>query len=830
MMASSSGASSSSLVEQIREQHLRAEAQRRANRRKARIRWFLLTILVGALASVTVFVSHHFALERLMAQRVIGARNALASLSIAELESAGQALEANLVTAPTHPESLGLLALIRARQGLAGTVNAADVERAIQAAAEAGTPEAGLAKAMMAARAGDLETVRAAYVGSDRSTSPGDPLRQERAWLQGVVALAHPYVHDEVRQAQGELLAVLEVEPKHTANRRIAAALSLRLGEGERALQIIDEGRKLDDTHVGLSVEEMLTHAMLGRKLEGVDWVATSLLELPELAPIDRSYVHLAQVVAEYRLGRRKEARALLESAWATLPQWDGHARDLGVDVALSHADRDVVETWLKTATVPDFARQSYEAWFLLISGDTRACLERLAKLPQDEPNVATLQALALTEQERWPEAQRWADFAKPSVGHRLDLRVAVERIRVQQGTSDGAAERLEAIAELDGYAWRVWTAVAEARRAQELEGIEAALDHAIEREPVPAKALLIKAQRSMASIVEHPEQALSAKDLLVRAVEVDPYDPRYRVHLARHLLSMGQRGPAITALRAATDPNLGLTDGSAFVDLVVLLCDQATEASRPASAEAAELIGRAAQTPIERWQIDLAWAAYEASQATPESLASAQNRLAGVLQAAPTSLRARMLLSSVMRARRDPATKAILRDGLRVIEDEHSGELVVELARLEDVEGNTRRAASLGFKGWRQMFADGAASPEAMLKAAGVVARFWVNIQQPNGARSIARELTQRVPYSADAWVLRGQMEFLDGKEAKGCEAAEHATQIEPTHAAARALLADCHAKRLEFQAAREAYAQAAELASDPGQRELYRRKSEHL
>src|SRR5690606_25983107 len=106
-------------------------------------------------------------------------------------------------------------------------------------------------------------------------------VRNDTAWLRGVAALGRPYERDVVTGAATAVRTALAEEPEWMPNRRVAIALAHRLGQNGDALELLQEGRKLDPTHLGLAADEVVLHALIGREIGGVRRAADALLENP---------------------------------------------------------------------------------------------------------------------------------------------------------------------------------------------------------------------------------------------------------------------------------------------------------------------------------------------------------------------------------------------------------------------------------------------------------------------------------------------------------------------------------------------------------------------
>jgi len=829
MEASAGTSASTSLIEQIRIENQRAAAERRALARRRRRRTIIAGVAVAAGLVVLAVVVRRSAVRNRIENRLDVAQAALAADRPAELQRAAEVLASNLADAPSHDGSLGLLALVRVHQFSEGWATQAEAEAAIEDAAAANSPEASLARGMLAALQGDFDEARRSYEAHGASIGTTEAaMRNDTAWLRGIASLGRPYDKDVLEGAAAAVGVALNEDPEWTPNRRVAIALAFRTGHIEEALKLVGAGREIDPAHLGLAADEVLLHGILGKELEGVKRAGEALLERPELSIHERTYVHLALAYARFRDGAYDDADQHLEAAWSDLPVWDNHARDIAIDVALTHGRLELVDAWLKDLKLDAESDTIYDAWRSLAQGDTRTALKSLAGATQELPRVAHLQALALVDQQRWEEAESWLRYAAPTLGHRLDLKVARAQVALQRGDATQAREELEALAEMDPHAPRIWNALAQARQTDEDSAeFEDAVAEAIEREPLPAEAYWLKGRRLTLRSSEDPTQVEEALRAYEKAVEANGYEPRYRAALGLQLAFMGFLPRAKEELGKALDPEAGINDGEALLGLAKILIVEALDARSPVAPEVPSLLARAAASQVDPWWVEIEWSRYELAQATQQSIASARLRTSGVLQQMAKNIEAREIQGDAMLAQGDfDAARDTLNEGIRKTLRKVDGPLYLGLARVELAAGNKRNAASQAFKGWRKLFNE-PGRPEVLLRSAPFVARLWSELDNPRGARTVARELTMLVPYHVDAWILRAETEFADNQDEKGCEAALKAVELAPEHPAAVGLEGDCRVKQRNFNAARELYAKAADLAQGtPLERDLQKKR----
>src|SRR5690606_8710407 len=117
-------------------------------------------------------------------------------------------LASNLAVAPSHEDSLGLLAMVRVHQYAEGWIDREAAQEAIAEASDANSPEASLARGMMAGLSGDFDQARRSYEAhADGRGSHPVAVRNDTAWLRGIAALGRPFDHDLLVSALGAVQA-----------------------------------------------------------------------------------------------------------------------------------------------------------------------------------------------------------------------------------------------------------------------------------------------------------------------------------------------------------------------------------------------------------------------------------------------------------------------------------------------------------------------------------------------------------------------------------------------------------------------------------------------
>lgn len=823
------------------------EIQRERSRRQAEARrrhWKRLRKQVlGGIAATALVVGagggakHLYDLHRVDA----GVELALTRISTGTpgaLDEALTVLDRNLRIVAEDAATLRAMALIRARQVVAGSAAPSELRELMPKLTGEPSLEQVIAGGVLALVEGDVEAATVAA----HTTAPAldDELgANARAWLLGLLSRRLPEDTALVKAARQEAEALCDAGTAWPTVCAIAADLRSRDGNVDGALAAIEAGRAAAPDDLSLSVDEALHHALSYRELDGVKAVAASLIEQDHLPAAERARVRVAQALVALHEAEHETAQALLDEGWHGSAPWDLQTRILVVEAALGAGAVTHVERWLEHLDVSPERRAAYGAWLHLARGDAPAALEALARLPQDRDDVALLQTLALVEPRRWDEAKTWAEYARKKLHHRLELEVASARIEAATGDPNAALERLTTLAAAHPYWPRVWTGVAEARIAvdpkAELDAeTKAALEHAIDREPYPAEALLLLARDVELEANTDPKRVPRALDLFARAAEANPHVPRYLAAHGAYLARLGELDDAEGRLRAAIE-RPGIEPGIHLQLVTVALANArraGTDAERAlaSSEEIDAWLDRASAGGADAWALELARAEVELVRGTDRSIETARARAARYLEHDPRSVPARALHARILLAQGDlEAARATLREGIRRTPRRVDGPLYLAQARVEAADGNARLAASLAFKGWKKMV-DEPRSPGELREAAPYVIGRWLARDNASGARSVARDLTDAVPWSAEAWILRGRVQ-LDAKEEKAaCTSAAIALDLAPDHVEALGLRGDCLVRMRDVAGARKAYARAAELADGTAREKEFRRKARRL
>lgn len=731
-----------------------------------------------------------------------------------DLQASAELLETTLLRYPDDRDTLGMLALVRAHLWLEFGVGHEDAVIALEAAPE-GTPARTLARAMLAFAEGNVE---AAAQGDASVVLPADEnvlLYEEQAWLHGLVAAARgredPSTLPEARRA---IEARLEQSTHAVPLRRVLAFLLFSEGDYDKAFDVLDKARDQSRSHFGLAADQALYNARLRRQLGGVASVADQLLAVKDrgLAKRDEAHVQLARAVAHVRSGEPVQALALLDEAWPGLAAWNTMTRELAIETALESGDATRLATWLPASGLRSIERDIYRAWGTLLDGKIMEALDELEHLPQEHVLVGYLQALALVEQGRFVEAKPWLERTAALMPGRLEVEVAEARVELRLGDAKMALRKLEAIAEEEPYAPRAWTGYGEALLLQSAELRDAreakrALLRAIEREPIPAEAMLQLAfvwNEKRASDAEAERKAL---ELLERASQTNPHLPRYRGALALYLADLGYDERALALLRSMSDER-GL-------EAPVLLRRGDLEVETSGGGfEVEPLLDQARQLGADARALELLRARAAVLQGTRKSLTAAEATLRELLAKNEADVDARILLVEVEVRRYDlESAKALLLRGLAATPEAQEGRLHFALADIQARFGRYQAAAPRARHAWIRMREEDRPAAE-LLDAAALATRLWVRNKRERVALAIAKELTTRIAYHPRAWTIRAATELSANEFADARGSAERAIELDPSSADAHELRGHCLLRFGRREEARLAYERAVSLA----------------
>jgi len=746
-----------------------------------------------------------------------------------DLRTAAALYDRSLDSRPDDAIMRAERAMVRAHLWLEFGEDEAAAREAVEGA-PASNPATIVARAALAFGSGDPAGASAELAELD---DLGDgPVRAEAAWVSSLVAVAE--AGDDAEQL-GQALAKVDTEltslPGNAALRRIRARLLLQLGRPEDALAELDRARELARAHHGLAADEALFNALLRREWSGVASVADQLLEQGDALPLrDRYNTLLARGVVHVHLGETKDGLARLDEAWEGLPKWDRLAVRLAIETALDAGDAVRARKWLAEADLPEDETATFEAWAKLVDGDVMAALLDLAKLPQEDARVGQLQALALVEQGRFAEASPWIARTEELLPGRIDIEVARARVELRIATDatkkEQALRKLQALAEEEPFAPRAWTGLGEAyllADEPDLRKARDALERAIEREPVPAEAMLMLADvwnRKRAADPQGPRKAL---ELLERAVEVNPNLPRYREQLGYFLADAAQTTRARKLLgELVDDEGIGWRTIAKFVQLSAEAGDRKVEYT--------ELLEEATKLGADPRVVARERARALLVEDDKAKVLEAQAQLAALVQQDPKDVESRVLwaMTYVRQFDRKEAELAIRRGFPHSPEKDH-GRLYLAWAEIESRMGKARIAAPRARSAWLRMLDEDRPASE-LLVAADLATKLWVRQENERIASTIAEQLTTRLPYHAEAWTIRARTELATGEAAAARSSAERAIELDPDNPRAHEIRGHCLLRFGQKDKARAAYERAVELVAGTRAEKEYRENLRRL
>jgi predicted Zn-dependent protease len=804
------GSRSVDLIEDIHRQH-----RRRVLKRAAQFIALVLALLAVGVAFKLM------ADRRARVQALDKAQQHFVGGTVSDVRSAVEVLGRSLESDPGHVATQAAHALMRAHLWTEFGSEEQEARDAVAALIEE-TPVGALAAAFIAFGEGELETAKSRLDAID--DVPDDPFFEaERLWLAGMLTAAMQ-ADDEAALAEAisGLDALRESGHGGVAHRRVQALLLLLAGDDEKALAELSEARKASRSHMGLAADEAYYNAYLHQELAGVASVADQLLATPnaELSPRDRAHVLLARAVVHVRSGEAQEGLALLDEAWPGLAEWSAMARELALQTLLEAADDTRLESWLEQTSLPPERVETYRAWAKLVRGDVMRALEELASLPQNDPWVAYLQALALVEQRRFEEADPWAQRARKLLPGRTEIDVAQARIELRIADPKLALAKLSALAEEEPYAPRAWTGLGEGYLLQEdvdERKAKKAFEKAVDREAVPAEAMLQLAKLADARRKVDPEAERQALELMEGAAKANPHLPRYAEALALYAWELGYDARArelLSKLREAP--------GISAATLVTLAEIEIEERSDVAEIEA--LLERASELGARRLEVERLRARSLLKQGTKVDTAAAEKKLEALLEEHPADVETRVLYARALLAGYDrKAAEAALRRGFSTTPQEHHGRLHLAWAEIENRTGKRKTAAPRARSAWLKMLEEDRPARE-LLAAADLATRLWVRQQQNRVALTIAKQLTSRMAFHAEAWTIRAQTELgvSDASSARG--SAERAIDLDKDNPRAHAILGHALLRFGYKDLARESYERAIELVAGTSDEKEYR------
>ena len=816
--------SSTDLVAELRHQHAaqvqQGQRERRTRRRSTIIKIIVAVVLVAA-ASVAGWLGFN---KYRLSSAISAARTHLAVGTIDELELAAASLDKGLSVAPNDDESHALLALVRAHQAVLGVETEA-FAASLEDVSDSEEPEAQVARGISAALSGDLDTVQGVLEKVDAS-SESKPIARTRAWLHGTVALGQVFDRDQLAGAITELEGVIEDEAWTPPHRWLAALLS-RVGRVDDALGRLEAAREANPADLGIAVDEALIHAVLAEHTGGVREVADRLLADERLADRDRGRLHLARALVGLRKDGFDKIGSELDEAWKNLPEWDLDSRAIVIETALVGGDVERGEKWLDAIEADETTKKAYGAWIELQRGNVAKSLETSAKLEQSHPRVAYVQALALVEQKRFPEAGPWLERAQAFYGKRVELRVAQARHDAHTGDPKKAAKALDDIVE-DNHTRRGLTGLGEAEllaagEEGKTKDAEKALRRAIEKEDKPAEAAFLLGALLEKQAKEEPKKVPEAIELLRKAAEVDADTLRYRVELGQLLADYGDLEEAQKVLLTLDEEELApgqalLALANVTLERIELGHEKLDEAKVTKTLESATKKG-APPLGVAVAQARLTLAGGDAK------LTTAVNTLYSLLSANPKHMQTRLLYGEALRRNKDYTNARLVLKESQGDSDADEGRLLIARAAVERSDGSDRLAASIAWKGWLKLTKADMPANER-IRLARDAAAYWEEIDNRQVPRSISKSVVDELPWRADALAFRALTQLADDKNEDGCANAKKAMKLDKELGEAHAAEAECFISKHRYTDARASYKKAVQLALSGAEARKYKRR----
>lgn len=725
--------------------------------------------------------------------------------------------------AAEHPPTLVAHALARAHLWIEFGRDPEGARAAVEALG-GHEPGVSLAQAMIAFGDDDLAAAKVALEQDEASHGESEPdpfVLGERLWLRGMLTVAmQPDDEAALAEVATALTKQLEDAPTHVAPRRLLARVLLLAGDDEQAQEQLRIAREEHGkTHMGLWADDALYDAYLRQQMSEVSSVVDQLLA-PErrvlLSSADIAHAWLARAVVHVQSGEPDEGLERLDQAWGGLPSWDRLAQRLAIQTALEAGDASRVDAWLDDTSLPEEEGKIYQAWAVLVQGNVMESLRRLAELPQEDPWVGYLQALALVEQGRYVEAGPWIERTEKLLPGRHEIEVARARVELRTGDKALALRTLTALAQEEAWAPRAWTGLGEAHLLQdepERGKARKALRKAIEREMLPAEATLLLAQIWGDRRGKDPKAETEARALYEKAAKINPHLPRYRERLALFVAEIGFPDQARPLIEDVLDePGVGWP-------LVLLLARFEADAAdsgqskeggydpEPRLQEAQKRGAPPAEIIRLRARIDI-------DSGDKERLAKAQVALEGLVGADPQDIEARALYSRALLKQFDrKEAESVVRRGIAALDDSSKdGRLLLAWAEIEARTGKSRLAAPRSRRAFMHMLDEGR-PPLELIDAADMATRLWLRLGKERTAVVVAKQLTERLGYHSQAWTIRARTELGAGEALAARESAKKAIELDENNPRAYEIQGHALLRYGLKDKARAAYERAVEL-----------------
>ncbi len=316
---------------------------------------------------------------------------------------------------------------------------------------------------------------------------------------------------------------------------------------------------------------------------------------------------------------------------------------------------------------------------------------------------------------------------------------------------------------------------------------------------------------------------ALKALGFFEQAAETNPHLPVYRVRLALFLAELGLRERALVLLRELE--SVEGVGAEVLVQRIVLELDAQTP-----GVDYAALLTKAQERGADPHVVARLRAEVELDKGTPEAIAAAQASLARLLESRPADAQARVLYAMTHLKQFDrKAADAAVRKGFGVVPDAQTGLLRLARAEIASRTGKLAQAAPLARSAWTSLLSSDA-EVRTLLKAAELGTRLWLRRRKDTAATRIARDLTDRLEYHADAWTIRARAELGANEAAEARSSADRAIELDPKNPRAHEIRGHCLLRFGEKELAREAYNEAIKLSKGSAQERAYKANLKRL
>lgn len=610
--------------------------------------------------------------------------------------------------------------------------------RALARAQQAVWGAAPLAEATLALRDGDGP--HAALAEALVSGMKGEVSGSADAWAQGIAAGRSL----ELAEIERATAALTDVQPRPRGATRTLAALQFCRGDVSAALATLEGAEG-----AAAASDARFYAAWMRPSAEGQGGVA----EVPGRAALLRAHRCVLR-------GDDEGAKAALADARDDLLRWDPVAIVAGLRLGFLAGDADGLRAWSEDASFSARVRGLARAYAHAASGDWVAAEAELQAEDPDAPWVAYVLGHAAAERGRWSDAVRLAAVARRGMPGRAELDVLGAWVATHVLDASGAHDRLVALGEQAPWAPRVWTARAQAAEAIGRPAAEVLplYERALEEEHRPAGAAAALAAHASG------EEALH---LSTMAVEFEPSEPRHRQALALAQVDRGRLAEAWLNLEPLQDG-----DAEVWLTRVELAFARRTETLDPRVEGWIERAAAAQADPaaVERLRLRARFA--RGASLGPEARVLAQHQ--------PDDGEAIALaIRALARDGKLPAARRLAERTRRRLPRVFGARATLALASALREHGEIREAAQLAFKGWSGL-PDSAPALQTLVAAAEAV-EIWLELGNTSGARAIARDLTDRLPHSPDAWVLRARVQLAAQAVDYACRSLGQARALDP-------------------------------------------------